>query len=258
MNFRIQLIRYGIVLIITLIHVCLFAQEKNSNILKGNNHVGDTHTFTKQTFISPTGESISVEEVICGLSDGQGNFLAQWNFGLNVINTYCPDQDFSVGINTKQPLQALDVRGNQYLTGKLGIGTSNPQFYIDVVSQSKNYDLLRLKNAYGTQVLINRHGKVFAKEVEVTLSGPLGDFVFEDDYELRSLHELEQFVKSNKHLPGIPSEQTVKENGLNLGEMDALLLQKIEELSLYVIELNKKIKAQEKVIQDMKNSSENE
>jgi hypothetical protein len=58
---------------------------------------------------------------------------------------------------------------------------------------------------------------------------------------LPSLTEVEAFINKNKHLPDVPSESEVLENGINLGEMDALLLQKIEELTLYVIELEKKL-----------------
>jgi hypothetical protein len=67
------------------------------------------------------------------------------------------------------------------------------------------------------------------------------DYVFHDDYKLMPLSELESFVNANKHLPEIPSEKEVIENGINIGEMNALLLKKIEELTLYVIELKKQL-----------------
>ncbi len=67
------------------------------------------------------------------------------------------------------------------------------------------------------------------------------DYVFEDDYELMSLAELESFITMNKHLPGIPTEEEVAENGVDLGEMNKKLLQKVEELSLYIIEQEKRI-----------------
>jgi hypothetical protein len=81
-------------------------------------------------------------------------------------------------------------------------------------------------------------GKVVCKEVEVTLTG-LPDFVFNSDYKLMSLYEVENFVNTNKHLPNVPSEKEVIENGLNLGDMNATLLQKVEELTLYMINLQK-------------------
>jgi hypothetical protein len=67
------------------------------------------------------------------------------------------------------------------------------------------------------------------------------DFVFKDDYKLAGLYEVENFIKENKHLPGIPSEADVKRDGIDVAEMDARLLQKIEELTLYIIKLQKEV-----------------
>ncbi|MEQ9405814.1 MAG: hypothetical protein RIM99_19640 [Cyclobacteriaceae bacterium] len=67
------------------------------------------------------------------------------------------------------------------------------------------------------------------------------DFVFEKEYKLRTLTEVENYISENKHLPEIPSEAEVIKNGINIGEMNAKLLQKIEELTLYLIEQNKKL-----------------
>ncbi|MEO9483632.1 MAG: hypothetical protein ABJG47_09315 [Ekhidna sp.] len=85
-------------------------------------------------------------------------------------------------------------------------------------------------------------GSVGAREVKVEATG-WSDFVFEKDYNLRSLEEVEQHINENGHLPEIPSEVEVMANGINLGEMNAKLLQKIEELTLYLIEQNKEINA---------------
>ncbi|MCX6267477.1 MAG: hypothetical protein NTW16_08990 [Bacteroidetes bacterium] len=81
-------------------------------------------------------------------------------------------------------------------------------------------------------------GKIVAKEIEVTLTG-MPDFVFNSDYKLKSLYEVENFINLNKHLPDVPSEKEVTANGLNLGDMNATLLQKVEELTLYMIDLKK-------------------
>ena len=86
--------------------------------------------------------------------------------------------------------------------------------------------------------------KIYAEEIAVTANaGNIHwyDYVFNKDYKLMSLYELEQFIQTNKHLPEIPSETEVKENGINLGEMQGKLLLKIEELTLYIIELQKQI-----------------
>ncbi|MDD2688513.1 MAG: hypothetical protein WC142_04325, partial [Bacteroidales bacterium] len=91
--------------------------------------------------------------------------------------------------------------------------------------------------------------KIYAQEVEVRLDAMdkyWPDYVFANDYNLMSLKELEAFIKINKHLPKIPSSTEVKENGVQLGEMNAVLLEKIEELTLYIIELEKRISEMER------------
>ena len=109
-------------------------------------------------------------------------------------------------------------------SGNVGIGTTNPDSKLAV------------------------NGTVHAKEVKVDLIG-WPDFVFEKDYELKTLEEVEEHIKANGHLPEIPSEAEVTENGINLGEMNAKLLQKIEELTLYLIEQNKENQAQQERIE---------
>lgn len=84
-------------------------------------------------------------------------------------------------------------------------------------------------------------GKIIAKEVEVK-SNVWADYVFSPSYTLQPLSEVEQFIKKNNRLPNIPSEKTVLSEGINVSEMTAKLLEKIEELTLYAIEQEKEIK----------------
>ncbi len=81
-------------------------------------------------------------------------------------------------------------------------------------------------------------GKVRADEITVNTSG--ADFVFENGYNLRPLTEVESFVKANKHLPDVTPAAEMQNNGVSVGEMNAKLLQKVEELTLYSIELEKR------------------
>ncbi|NJM17206.1 MAG: hypothetical protein HC896_19125 [Bacteroidales bacterium] len=74
----------------------------------------------------------------------------------------------------------------------------------------------------------------------------VADYVFNEDYNLRTLTEVESFVKANKHLPGMPKGQELEKNGMDVAQMNNLLLEKIEELTLYVIEQNKRIEELEK------------
>ncbi|MGN6511262.1 MAG: hypothetical protein ACTHLD_17490, partial [Chitinophaga sp.] len=77
-------------------------------------------------------------------------------------------------------------------------------------------------------------------------SGAWADHVFTEAHHRPGLLELEQYISKHKHLPGIPTEAEVKESGIDVGEMNAKLLEKVEELTLYVIELKKEIEALKK------------
>ncbi len=111
--------------------------------------------------------------------------------------------------------------------GKVGIGTTSPSEKLEV------------------------NGTIRSKEVKVEIDG-WPDYVFEEDYDLRSLEETEAYIKANKHLPEIPSAKEIEENGVRLGEMNRLLLKKIEELTLHQIEMMKIIKEQQKEIKLLK------
>jgi len=88
-------------------------------------------------------------------------------------------------------------------------------------------------------------GKVICEELKVQTSGSWPDYVFADNYDLPSLSEIETHIKANKHLPGIPSAKQAEADGIEVGEMQKKLLEKIEELTLYVIDLEKKVKSLE-------------
>lgn len=84
-------------------------------------------------------------------------------------------------------------------------------------------------------------GTIRSKEVKVE-AAPWPDYVFEPNYDLRSLEEIEKFIQTEKHLPEIPSSSEVEDNGISIGQMSALLLKKIEELTLYTLRQEAKIK----------------
>ena len=93
--------------------------------------------------------------------------------------------------------------------------------------------------------------------VAVKNSGDWADYVFDKKHELPSLQQVEDFIKKNQHLPGIPSADEVVAEGIDLGKMDAKLLSKIEELTLYMIEMNKKIEKLEKDNESLKSTITN-
>lgn len=83
-------------------------------------------------------------------------------------------------------------------------------------------------------------GKIVAKSCYITNTG-WADFVFDKNYKLQSLEEVEDYIKSNKHLPEIPSSKDIEENGINVSEVLKLQMQKIEELTLHLIEMKKEL-----------------
>ncbi len=85
-------------------------------------------------------------------------------------------------------------------------------------------------------------GKIGAREIVAT-DAAWSDYVFDDDYKLPSLNTVEKYIKENKHLPDIPSEKEIKKDGLKIADMMALQMKKIEELTLYAIELKKENEA---------------
>ena len=93
------------------------------------------------------------------------------------------------------------------------------------------------------------NGKLIATEVKVDLIANWPDYVFGKDHKMLSIEDLEASINANKHLPGIPSAAEVKQNGIVLGEMQTKTMEKVEENTLYIIELNKKIKMLEEKIE---------
>lgn len=91
----------------------------------------------------------------------------------------------------------------------------------------------------GYQLAVN--GKIISEEVKVQLNGEWPDYVFSKDYKLPTLEAIQKHINKKGHLPNIPSAKEVEANGVELGEMNKLLLKKIEELTLYIIEMNKEI-----------------
>lgn len=85
-------------------------------------------------------------------------------------------------------------------------------------------------------------GKVIAEGVKVAIQSKWPDYVFNEGYSLKDLSELKQYIAEYRHLPDVPSESDVKGNGIDLGSMDALLLQKIEEMTLHLIQLDERLK----------------
>ena len=104
---------------------------------------------------------------------------------------------------------------------------------------------------FSGSALLRVEGEISSRKVSVHPTGPWPDFVFAEGYLLPSLEETEEFIQQNQHLPNVPSAAEVQAEGFDLGAMDATLLQKVEELTLYLIEMNKQMKRQNERIEQL-------
>jgi|GEM_PF-727242 len=198
----------------------------------------------------------------------------------------------NVGIGTSNPLQRLTVlmdatsNGNgiavQAVTS-LGNGSQPAFSFLNSTGSRRMYSFLdintdtyNLANGANTPVLtVNQAGSVsigtmdakgyklavagnmIAESVKVKLQGAWPDFVFANSYKFPTLQETEAHIKENGHLPGIPSAAEVKLKGIDLGEMNAKLLEKIEELTLHLIETEKNNNRQQMELGELRKIIEN-
>ncbi|WP_340065694.1 hypothetical protein [Ascidiimonas aurantiaca] len=178
----------------------------------------------------------------------------------------------NVGIGTSTPVSRLEVNGDIALsrTHKIKfletVGGTDRAYIRSTNGENGNFNSLIFAIGGGQESMIIEaddgnvgigtlspglwklavNGNIRAKEIKVETGW--SDFVFEEDYPLPTLNEVEQYIKENGHLKDIPSAEEVEVNGIFLGEMDAKLLQKIEELTLYTIQQEKKLKSQSNTI----------
>ncbi|SEL98695.1 hypothetical protein SAMN05421740_1209, partial [Parapedobacter koreensis] len=134
------------------------------------------------------------------------------------VNGVPQNQDVLTNIADYTPDMAENhLAGRLLVSGNVGIGTTNPQAKLAV------------------------NGNILAKEVKVKTDITVPDYVFDPEYELPPLAEVEAYVKEHRHLPEIPSARDIEKDGLDLAEMNLLLLKKVEELTLHLIAKEKEI-----------------
>lgn len=155
---------------------------------------------------------------------GNAKFLVTTSNGIKTGIFSHDNYNAKIGTESNHNLTFMAGYWNDVMTlttqGNVGIGTLTPAEKLSV------------------------NGNIRCKKATVTLTG-WPDYVFEKNYTLTPLPQLEQFIQQNKHLPEVPSAREVEQNGLDLGNNQATLLKKIEELTLYIIEQNKAIRSLE-------------
>ncbi|OCB69717.1 hypothetical protein FLP_23885 [Flavobacterium piscis] len=206
-----------------------FKDGDKSFIYSGNFGIGTTNPTSKLTIqASPDGYPTPLKAIsILGPNSPENSNSARdlsWDFaaaGSAVIRSFRgANWDTYLQFMTNYSLggDAPQVRMHINDNGNIGIGTTNPDSKLTVA------------------------GNIHAQEVKVTINaGLVPDYVFANDYKLKSLQEVEDYIKQNSHLPEIQSASEIEKNGLMLAKMNLDLLKKIEEMTLYMIEQNKQI-----------------
>jgi hypothetical protein len=235
-NYKTKIIMKKRILLIALIGMSFGVNAQITELSNGNIGIGTTNPTSQLNVGTKTTNSPStIAQFGTSVTSGEARVLSLVNSGggsnqstsLDFHNgaSWSPTGKIQVqqlGTDTKSKLHfftynsGLKNRMTINENGYVGIGTINPD----------------------SELAVN--GKIHTKEVKVDLIG-WSDFVFENDYKLPTLAEVEQHIKEKGHLKDIPSAENVKENGILLGEMDSKLLQKIEELTLYTIEQEKRL-----------------
>lgn len=191
-----------------------------------NNFAIYSDSYAKSYFLGDVGigtTSPGALQEIFQSSGGTNGLRLNTNFsGGNAIdfNPFIPgvsNGGFSIS-------QAGNIRFVVNNSGKVGIGTTNPDQLLSV------------------------NGTIHSKEVLVDLTG-WSDYVFKPAYRLPSLSAVKSYIDKNHHLPEIPAEEDMVKNGLSVSEMNKLLMKKVEELTLYLIEKDKQVKTQQKMIE---------
>ena len=191
----------------------------------------------------------------------------------NNNNTLLMDSIGSVGLGTSHPISLFHMQGDDPdLTLDINSGSTvadapELRFSLDGIQKAavfwskldeklymRNNNNILLMNSSGDvgigttipDAKLTVNGDIHAREVRVDLTVPGPDYVFEEEYDLPTLESLQSYISANKHLPGVPSARDMEEYGIDLGIMNMLLLKKVEELTLYTLEQEKKINQLEK------------
>lgn len=200
---------------------------------------------------------------------GTAGWNRKFNVDVHTSSAYDTNRGSIISYNEASKLVTLTYAGERYLAIEIAHGSSLYNFsftgyaryekleikYDQDVSDVQVFtslDPIRIQGALTTSVLgvgttdtkgytLAVAGSMIAESVKVALKNEWPDYVFSEGHELLPLNSVESFILENNHLPDIPSAVEVKENGIDLGEMNAKLLKKVEELTLYLIQQSKDI-----------------
>lgn len=177
----------------------------------------------------------------------------KFNIGINGSDKISIKSNGSIGINTSPEDDTQLCVSTTEKVGIKSITNHNVDYQFGILSavnreNTKALSVLLLENGdYVDKFAVMGNGKVLSTEVEVKV--PIfPDYVFNKNYDLLPLSELKKFIKKNKHLPNIPPADEVITNGLELGNMQVKQMEKIEELTLYILEQEERIQKLEALV----------
>lgn len=216
---------------------------------KGNNGTKMSINFTTDKYFNFKKGDVSIEKNL------KINGTTTIDSSLYVNGPYFalqnPNSCFTIGVGNGPCLNIThEQNGNIYkqiITTEYGCGSkcrdTSPLEFIATNYTFKSGDM-KVEGSIECQKEM-RVTQIDAKDIrtnDITVDmNNAADYVFDENYDLKSLGDVENFVKNNKHLPGVPSATEMAENGMSLAEMSNILLQKVEELTLHMIEMNKQI-----------------
>lgn len=215
---------------------------KTNNILSGNIDVSKSNIFFgRYAFISNTtgqyNTSIGTRSGYNNTSGNQNTYIG-WNTGAGIttgsFNTIVGANVTGLSSSLTKNVIIADGQGNRRInvdsSGNVGIGTDDPKGY---------------------RLAVN--GAAIFTKAKVSLYSSWPDYVFKPEYRLPTFSELENFINNHGRLPGVPSSSEVENDGIDLGNTQVILLEKIEELTLLSIQLNKKIEEMQQKIIELEN-----
>ncbi len=208
-------------------------------------------------------KTLSLSDVEC--DDPQGCYIyVRISQGYGTANSPINRLKSIVVTNYWPSPWAISGSDISFSQGKVGIGIGTPVDKLHIsggdlrvdgsISNSGNFSTIGSVSIGTTtpDAKLTVKGDIHAEAVTVDLSVPGPDYVFEEDYNLTTLEETETYIKTNKHLPEIPPAKEMEAGGIDLGEMNMLLLKKIEELTLHVISLKKENEIQHRNIEELR------
>ena len=230
-------------------------ESANSNTINiTTNAASDTQSPTPPTVSSPSQTATTVNLSWSGASDNLGvtgyKVFKDGSLEATLGNVFSYEVTGLTPATSYQfTVSALDAAGNESTSSNsMNVTTSGSGGGSSVWTENNAIASYSGNVAVGTTTVPSGYnmaidGKLVTEEVRVELSTNWPDYVFRKEYELPTLEEIQKHIQENGHLPNIPDAATVAEEGIALGEMNKLLLEKIEELTLYLIQQQEEIKA---------------